>query len=62
MPFRSWREQKLLSQERVAETSGLSLRAVQRLKAGCRVGYASLGALAVALKIDVESLEPGWTQ
>jgi transcriptional regulator with XRE-family HTH domain len=32
----------LLSQERVAEMSGLSLRTVQRLEAGHRVSYATL--------------------
>ncbi|MGH6754143.1 MAG: helix-turn-helix domain-containing protein [Bradyrhizobium sp.] len=57
MSFRSWRERKLLSQERVAVMSGLSLRTVQRLEAGHRVSYASLRALAVAFDIDVDSLE-----
>jgi transcriptional regulator with XRE-family HTH domain len=47
----------LLSQERVAEMSGLSLRTVQRLEAGHRVSYASLRALAVAFKADVDLLE-----
>jgi len=40
----------LLSQERVADMSGLSLRTVQRLDAGDRVSYASLRALAAAFK------------
>ena len=57
MSFRSWRERKLLSQERVAEMSGLSLRTVQRLDAGHRVSYASLRALATAFEIDVDQLE-----
>ena len=57
MSFRSWREGKLLSQERVAEMSGLSLRTVQRLEAGHRVSYASLRALATAFEIDVDQLE-----
>lgn len=57
MSFRSWRERKLLSQERVAEMSGLSLRTVQRLEAGHRVSYASLRALAATFEIDVDSLE-----
>jgi transcriptional regulator with XRE-family HTH domain len=47
----------LLSQERVAEISGLSLRTVQRLEAGHRVSYATLRALATAFKIDVDLLE-----
>ena len=57
MSFRAWRERKLLSQERVAEMSGLSLRTVQRLEAGHRVSYASLRALAVTFQIDVDLLE-----
>ena len=47
----------LLSQERVAEMSGLSVRTVQRLEAGHRVSYASLRALATAFKTDVDLLE-----
>jgi transcriptional regulator with XRE-family HTH domain len=57
MSFRSWRERKLLSQERVAEMSGLSVRTVQRLEAGHRVSYASLRALATAFKTDADLLE-----
>ena len=57
MSFRSWRERKLLSQERVSEMSGLSLRTVQRLEAGHRVSYASLRALAAAFQADVDALE-----
>jgi hypothetical protein len=37
--------------------SGLSLRTVQRLEAGHRVSYASLRALAVAFRVDVDQLE-----
>jgi transcriptional regulator with XRE-family HTH domain len=47
----------LLSQERVAEMSGLSVRTVQRLDAGHRVSYASLRALAAAFKTDADLLE-----
>jgi transcriptional regulator with XRE-family HTH domain len=57
MSFKAWRERKLLSQERLAEMSGLSLRTVQRLEAGHRVSYASLRALAAAFDIDVDLLE-----
>jgi transcriptional regulator with XRE-family HTH domain len=57
MSFRSWRERMLLSQERVAEMSGLSVRTVQRLEAGHRVSYASLRALATAFKTDADLLE-----
>ena len=47
----------LLSQERVAEMSGVSLRTVQRLEAGHRVSYATLRALAAAFKTDADVLE-----
>ena len=57
MSFRSMREQKLLSQERLAEISGLSLRTIQRVEAGHRVSYASLRGLAAAFEMDVDQLE-----
>src|SRR5579862_388955 len=56
MSFASWRTRMLLSQERVAELSGLSLRTIQRLEAGHTVSYASLRALAAAVKADVHLL------
>jgi transcriptional regulator with XRE-family HTH domain len=55
--FRSWRERMRLSQERVAEMSGLSVRTVQRLETGHRVSYASLRALATAFRAEVDLLE-----
>lgn len=57
MSFGSIRERKLLSQEALADKSGLSLRTIQRLEAGHRVSYASLRALAAALAMDVDALE-----
>ena len=57
MSFKSMREARLLSQEKVAEVSGLSLRTVQRLEAGHRVSYASLRSLAAAFEMDVDLLE-----
>jgi transcriptional regulator with XRE-family HTH domain len=57
MTFRSLREHKLLSQEKLAELSGLSLRTIQRVEAGHRVSFASLRALAAAFETDVDSLE-----
>ncbi len=57
MSFRALREKKLLSQEKVADMSGLSLRTVQRLEAGHRVSYSSLRALATAFNVDVDLLE-----
>ncbi len=57
MSFGSMREQRHLSQEKVAELSGLSLRTIQRLEAGHRVSYASLRALALVFEINVDVLE-----
>jgi transcriptional regulator with XRE-family HTH domain len=57
MSFTSWRKRMLLSQERLAEMSGLSLRTVQRLEAGYRVSYASLRSIAAAVNADVDVLE-----
>jgi transcriptional regulator with XRE-family HTH domain len=57
MNLRILREKKFLSQERLADMSGLSLRTIQRLEAGHRVSYSSLRALAITLEIDVDSLE-----
>lgn len=57
MSFKTLREKHLLSQEKLSEISGLSLRTVQRLDAGHRVSFASLRVLAVALKMDVDVLE-----
>jgi transcriptional regulator with XRE-family HTH domain len=57
MTFRTLRERKLLSQEKLAEMSGLSLRTIQRAEAGHRVSYASLRALAVVFEMDVDLLE-----
>lgn len=57
MSFRSLREARHLSQERLAEMSGLSLRTVQRLEAGHRVSYASLRSLAATFDLDVDRLE-----
>lgn len=57
MSFKQLRERRHLSQERLADISGLSLRTVQRLEAGHRVSYATLRTLAVALAMDVDALE-----
>ncbi len=46
-----------LSQERLAESAGLSLRTIQRVEAGHRISYASLRALADVFEVDVDKLE-----
>ena len=57
MYVRVLRKDKRLSQEQLAESSGLSLRTVQRVEGGHRVSYASMRALAGALEVDVDKLE-----
>jgi transcriptional regulator with XRE-family HTH domain len=57
MFLRQLRQTRELSQERLAEISGLSLRTIQRVEAGHRVGYASLRVLAATFNIDVDVLE-----
>lgn len=57
MSFTALREGKQLSQEMLAQASGISLRTIQRLEAGHRVSYATLRAVAPALGMDVDVLE-----
>ena len=46
-----------ISQERLAEQTGLSLRTIQRAEAGHRVSYSSLRALADTFDLNVDELE-----
>ncbi len=57
MFVRVLRRRMRLSQEQLAESSGLSLRTVQRVEGGHRVSYSSLRALADVFGIDVDKLE-----
>ncbi len=57
MLIRKLRVDRGLSQEQLAEATCLSLRTIQRVEAGHRVGYASLRALATTFDINVDSLE-----
>lgn len=57
MYLKELRQNKHLSQEQLASESGLSLRTIQRIESGHRVGYASLRALAVVFNVNVDSLE-----
>jgi transcriptional regulator with XRE-family HTH domain len=51
------RQAKHLSQESLAELSGLSLRTIQRVESGHRVSYASLRSLAASFDINIDELE-----
>jgi len=51
------RKQMHISQEQLAEISGLSLRTIQRVESGHRIGFASLRALAKTFDINVDLLE-----
>ena len=57
MFIKTLRRQHFLSQERLAENSGLSLRTIQRVESGHRVSYSSLRKLAATFDIDVDKLE-----
>ena len=57
MFIKKLRKQKHLSQEQLAESTQLSLRTIQRVESGHRVGFASLRALAVFFEMDVDVLE-----
>ena len=57
MLIKQLRKQQLLSQEQLAEHTRLSLRTIQRLESGHRVGYASLRAIAAFFNLDVDNLE-----
>lgn len=57
MLIRKLREDRNISQEKLAEKTQLSLRTIQRVEAGHRVSYASLRALAVTFELNVDLLE-----
>lgn len=57
MLIKELRQKRLLSQEQLAELCGLSLRTIQRVESGHRIGFASLRALAAEFNVNVESLE-----
>ncbi|MGX5172925.1 helix-turn-helix domain-containing protein [Aliikangiella sp. IMCC44653] len=57
MLIRQLRQNAELSQEQLAQETGLSLRTIQRVEAGHRVSYASLRALAATFETNVDSLE-----
>lgn len=56
MALKHLRKKKLLSQEQLAEHSGISLRTIQRIEKGERVSEISLKTLADSLNSDITSL------
>ncbi len=56
MFVRKLRLQRGWSQEQLAELSGLSVRTIQRLERGQRIGLESLKSLAAVLEIDLMAL------
>lgn len=59
MLLRELRQKKYVSQEKLAEISGLSLRTIQRVESGHRISHNSLLALASVFEMDVNTLEQG---
>ena len=57
MLIRELRQKKCISQEKLAEMCGLSLRTIQRVEGGHRISHTSLHALATVFKINVVTLE-----
>jgi transcriptional regulator with XRE-family HTH domain len=57
MVIKNLRQIKHLSQEELAQLSGLSLRTIQRVESGQRVSYTSLRALATVFDFNVDTLE-----
>jgi len=57
MYIKELRQRKCLSQDQLADKSGLSLRTIQRVESGHRVGFTSLRALAAIFEIGVDTLE-----
>ena len=57
MLIKELRQKRLLSQEQFAELCGLSLRTIQRVESGHRIGFSSLRALAAEFNVNVELLE-----
>jgi len=54
--IRKYRTERLLSQEQLAEISGLGLRTIQRLEARGSGSQESIKALAAVFKVDADSL------
>jgi len=57
MTIKTLRKEKLLSQEQLAEKSGLSLRTVQRMESGKSVSLASLKTMAYFFNTNTSNLQ-----
>jgi transcriptional regulator with XRE-family HTH domain len=58
MIVRKLRLERGWSQEQLAEFSGISVRTIQRMERGKRVGLETLKCLAAVFETDVKSLQP----
>ncbi len=58
MIVRKLRLEKGWSQEQLAEASGVSVRTIQRMERGKRVGLETLKCLAAVFETDVNTLQP----
>ncbi len=56
MLIKSLRQKKCISQEQLAEVTGLSLRTIQRVESGQKVSDSSLQSLAEYFEIDIASI------
>lgn len=54
--IRRWREERLWSQEHLAELSGIAPRTVQRIESGEKASRESIMALAAAFNVDAGAL------
>ncbi|MFN3214667.1 MAG: helix-turn-helix domain-containing protein [Henriciella sp.] len=54
--IKRWREERLWSQEHLADLAGIGLRTVQRIENGDSASHDSVMALAAAFNVDVSAL------
>jgi DNA-binding XRE family transcriptional regulator len=61
-PLRVWREHRGLTQQALADVAGVGKSYISQLEAGTKTGaLGTLRALAAALRIDLDDLDP-WTE
>jgi transcriptional regulator with XRE-family HTH domain len=60
-PLRVWREHRGLTQQALADAAGVGKSYISQLEAGTKTGaIGTLRAIASALRVDLDDLEP-WT-